>query len=173
MAAVNRLPAQLNPIDARRPSPALMNEIISWLSSNFDLPAIYDYPHIEFASAARLALISYKGLLGRSVRDISLEYPEAVATQPQDIVALYHDASKTIFLTDNWTGTTPVDISVLVHEMVHHLQNLGNLVHECPPAREKLAYRAQEAWLKKFGQDLKGAFEVDMLTILVRSVCTY
>lgn len=172
MAAVNRLPAELT-IDARRPSRALMKEIIGWLSSNFDLPAIYDYPRIEFASAARLTFIRYKEHAAGNARETSIEHPLAVAEQSQDIVALYEDSAKTIFLADDWSGATAAGISVLVHEMVHHLQNLGRLVYECPPAREKLAYQAQELWLNRFGLDLENSFGVDKLTILVRSACSH
>jgi hypothetical protein len=57
--------------------------------------------------------------------------------------------------------------------MVHHLQNIGGLHYECLQAREKLAYQSQDEWLKQFGQDLQGVFEVDKLTILVRSSCGF
>jgi hypothetical protein len=172
MAAVNRLPAQLNPIDARRPSQALMKEIIGWLSGNFDLPAIYDYPRIEFASAARRTFIRYKELAAGNARETSIERPVAVVEQSRDIVALYEDSAKTIILADDWSGASAAGVSVLVHEMVHHLQNLGRLVYACPPAREKLAYQAQELWLNRFGLDLENSFGVDRLTILVRSACS-
>jgi hypothetical protein len=171
MAAGNRLPAELT-IDARRPSRALMKEIIGWLSSNFDLPAIYDYPRIEFASAARLTFIRYKELAAENARETSIEHPVAAVEQSQDIVALYEDSAKTIFLADDWSGASAAGVSVLVHEMVHHLQNLGRLVYACPPAREKLAYQAQELWLNRFGLDLENSFGVDRLTILVRSACS-
>jgi hypothetical protein len=173
MAIVNRLPAEHTSIDARRPSQALMKEIIGWLSSNFDLPAIYDYPRIEFASAARLTFIRYNERAAGNARENSIELPVAVVEQSRDIVALYEDSAKTIILADDWSGATPADISVLVHEMVHHLQNLGRLVYECPPAREKLAYGAQELWLNRFGLDLENTFGVDRFTILVRSACIH
>jgi hypothetical protein len=32
-----------------------LHEIVSWLSSNFDLPAIEDHPTIKFASRTKLA----------------------------------------------------------------------------------------------------------------------
>jgi hypothetical protein len=57
--------------------------------------------------------------------------------------------------------------------MVHHLQNIGGLHYECTQAHEKLAYLSQDEWLKQFGQDLQGVFEVDKLTILVRSSCGF
>jgi hypothetical protein len=46
---------------------------------------------------------------------------------------------KTIYLPKNWTGSTPAELSVLVHEMVHHLQGATKTKYECPQAREQLA----------------------------------
>ena len=89
------------------------------------------------------------------------------------VVALYDNKSRTIFLPDDWIGKSPVDQSVLVHEMVHHLQNLANLKFECPTAREKLAYLAQDKWLGRFGTSLEKEFDVDMFTVLISSACMY
>jgi hypothetical protein len=58
-----------------------------------------------------------------------------------------------------------------VHEMVHHLQNVGGLKYPCPDAREKPAYLAQDRWLRRFGLDLETAFGIDLFTVLVRSAC--
>jgi len=41
--------------DASRSAEDLLDEILTWLSSNFDLPAIKDRPAIEFASKTKLA----------------------------------------------------------------------------------------------------------------------
>ena len=81
--------------------------------------------------------------------------------------------SKTIYLADGWTGKTPAELSILVHEMVHHLQNVGQLKFECPQAREELAYRAQDRWLHLFGRDLERDFELDGFSILVKTRCFY
>jgi hypothetical protein len=37
-----------------------------------------------------------------------------------------------IVLPDNWNGDMAADLSVLVHEMVHHLQKKNQLKYECP-----------------------------------------
>lgn len=169
---INRPPSDVASRDARRPSQALMKEIVDWLSSHFDLPAIHEYPRIEFASAAHLTMIRQKEISPWNPRKNGIEEPVVAVAQSHDIVALYEGSVKTIFLVDDWAGATPADISVLVHEMVHHLQNVGRLVYECSPAREKLAYQAQDLWLKRFGQDLESTFGVDKLTILVRSACS-
>ena len=75
-----------------------------------------------------------------------------------DILALYSNESKTIYLMDGWTGKTPAELSILVHEMVHHLQNVGQLKFACSQEREELAYKAQDDWLHLFGRDLEPTF---------------
>jgi hypothetical protein len=54
---------------------------------------------------------------------------------------------------------------------VHHLQNVGGLTFACPQEREKLAYEAQERWLKLFGRDLEQDFDLDRFTLLVTTNC--
>ena len=88
-----------------------------------------------------------------------------------DIVALYSNESKTIYLMDGWTGKTPAELSILVHEMVHHLQNVGQLKFACPEEREELAYKAQDSWLHLFGRDLERDFQMDPLSVFVKSKC--
>ena len=82
-----------------------------------------------------------------------------------EVVAAYDMEKSTILLSDGWTGSTPADFSVLVHEMVHHLQNEARLSYECPAAREKLAFAAQKKWLSLFGRSLLTDFEIDSLTL--------
>jgi hypothetical protein len=93
------------------------------------------------------------------------------AAHQREVVAIYNDMTKTIFLSDTWTGTTPAELSVLLHEMVHHLQNLAGLTYDCPAAREKPAYLAQDRWLQRHGLDLEKEFEIDKFTLVVSSAC--
>jgi hypothetical protein len=154
--------------DAIRPAEDLLDEIVTWLSSNFDLPAIKDRPAIELASKTKLATMHaedrahWQGLTQAEEIDQSTQ---------RRVVALYNIKSKTIFLPDDWIGKSPVDQSVLVHEMVHHLQNLAELKFECLMAREKLAYLAQDKWLRRFGMSLEKEFDVDMFTVVISSAC--
>jgi hypothetical protein len=62
---------------------------------------------------------------------------------------------------------------MLVHEMVHHLQNVGQLKFACPQEREKLAYKAQDGWLALFGSDLMQEFQIDPFSLLVKTNCFY
>ena len=96
-----------------------------------------------------------------------------LVSDPRDTVAIYDDANRTIYLPLTWRGGTAAELSVLVHEMVHHLQNVGGIRYECPAAREELAYRAQDKWLGLFGQDLERAFEIDKFTLKVSTSCGF
>ena len=89
----------------------------------------------------------------------------------QDIVAVYDDKRRTIYLPEEWTGETPAEMSVLVHEMVHHLQNEAYTKFPCPQAREQLAYAAQQRWLEAHGRTLEDEFRLDPMTLLVTTRC--
>ena len=144
---------------------ALLTAIVVWLSANYSLPASYDHPRVEFSSATKMTSLLRTG-------DGSQQKPGMVLNQPEsDIVSLYSNKSKTIFMRDGWTGKTPAELSILVHEMVHHLQNVGQLQFACPEEREELAYKAQDQWLGLFGHDLMHDFDMDAFTIAVKSKC--
>ena len=142
---------------------ALLTAIVLWLSTNFPLPANLNHPRIKFVSAAEMVAPLNKNQQQRT--NISS------AENSWDIVSLYSNEAKTIYLMDGWTGNTPAELSILVHEMVHHLQNVGQLKFACPEEREELAYKAQESWLHLFGRDLERDFQMDAFTILVKSKC--
>jgi hypothetical protein len=86
-------------------------------------------------------------------------------------VAIYEDSEKTIYLTEDWRGDSAADISVVVHEMVHHLQNIAQMRFECTRAREATAYEAQERWLQQHGRSLRADFDIDPFTVLVHAMC--
>lgn len=143
---------------------ALLTAIVVWLSANYALPTTTDHPRVEFASASEMTSRFYENIARR-------EQAGMVRNQSPDIVSLYHNKSKTIYLLRGWKGETPAELSVLVHEMVHHLQNVGQLKFACPQEREEVAYKAQERWLGLFGHDLQQDFQMDPFSILVKSKC--
>jgi Domain of unknown function (DUF6647) len=79
--------------------------------------------------------------------------------------------SSPIYTSEGWTGRTPAELSILVHEMVYHLQNVGGSKFACPQQREELAYKTQERWLKLFGRDPLQDFQLGPFTVLVKSNC--
>jgi hypothetical protein len=144
---------------------ALLTAIVLWLSINFPLSANLNHPSIKFASAAEMIALTNKKQLQST--DVS------ASEVSSDIVSLYNNASKTIYLRNGWTGKTPAELSILVHEMVHHLQNIGQLKFACLEEREELAYKAQDSWLHLFGRDLERDFQMDPFSIVVKSKCPY
>lgn len=148
----------------------LLAAIETWLSIEFDLPIVRDHPRIELVPPAEIAALRYRGRFPSPGTERALTGHSPAAAE-RDTVAVYSDSTRTIYLADDWTGGTPAELSVLVHEMVHHLQNVAGLKYECPQAREKLAYQAQERWLTLFGRDLAQDFELDGFTLLVKTKC--
>jgi len=152
----------------------LLTAIVTWLSIGFGLPADYNPPRIEVVSPAKLAAVQFRGRGAAYTRALSGggSHPARAASQ-RDVEALYDDSTRTIYLPEGWTGKTPAEVSVLVHEMVHHLQNVAGLKFECPQSREKLAYAAQNQWLARSGRNLMDEFDLDPLTVLLRTKCMH
>jgi hypothetical protein len=149
---------------------ALLIALITWLSTNYDLPANYEFPAVRFATPTEIASVRYgftpQGDSGTTASNNSMS-----ANHRQSTVSVYEDKAKTIVLPVGWQGRTAAELSILVHEMVHHLQNLSGQTYACPQEREALAYEAQEKWLGLFGQSLSSEFGIDGMTLLVRTKC--
>ena len=150
------------------PPQALLQAIVTWLSINFDLPRNHFLPSIKLEPAAKIATFHHTGLLSDNPQDMA-----AVPPGQREVVAAYDPLTETILLPERWTGSTPAELSILVHEMVHHLQYAGGLKYECAQASEELAYAAQDKWLRLFGRDLATDFEIDGFTLLVSTRCIY
>jgi hypothetical protein len=147
----------------------LLTVLATWLSINFGLPAIENHPHVEMVQPVRMAALRYRGLAPDRAPETATSDDAPLGT-PTNIVALYDDSRKTIYLPSGWRGT-PAELSVLVHELVHHLQNEAGMKFACPAEREKLAYHAQMKWLALFGTTLEAEFDVDPFSLLVRTNC--
>jgi hypothetical protein len=153
---------------------ALMTVIVLWLSINFEMPANYEHPRIEFAPAHQIGALHYQSFLSTQPVPLSATGNGAIAPKESgQVVAFYNSVTKTIYLPDTWSPESAAGLSVLVHEMVHHLQHVGNIKYECPQAREQPAFFAQERWLRMFGSDLAEAFEIDTFSLLVRTACAH
>lgn len=151
-----------------QPPQALLNAIVTWLAHDFHLPRSFVYPAIQLEPVAKMTTFHHTGLLSERPQDTA-----AVPPGQRQVVAAYDPLTQTIFLPERWTGSTPAELSVLVHEMVHHLQNVARLKYECVQASEELAYAAQDKWLGLFGRNLATDFEIDGFTLLVRTRCIY
>lgn len=152
---------------------ALLSVIVAWLSLNFGLPSVHEHPRIEFVSAGVMAEVRSKRLAESGLAGPSGGGLASQVAAGRNVHAIYDDKSRTIYLLDTWTGSSPAEVSVLVHELVHHIQNVGKLAYDCPEAREKIAYQAQARWLELFGKSLAEDFGLDPMTLLVRTRCMH
>ena len=136
--AANLKPGQLPTVD-------MLTSIVTWISNSTDTPANYSLPRLEREPNVQLASMRHDG--------------EFVS--PGNGLGGYDETTKTILLPSEWTAATPGELSILVHQMVYHLQNVGGQHFQCSYERESRAYVAQDRWLAAFGSKLEIKFGVD------------
>ncbi|MCP4382380.1 MAG: hypothetical protein GY798_13360 [Hyphomicrobiales bacterium] len=135
----------------------LLDAIVLWLSRNSDLPEVYAHPELRLVSDQTLTVmhLGHEGTGGA-----------------QRIEAVYDPGDRVMYLSDTWTNRTPAGLSMLVHEMVHHLQTFEQQKkYACPEEREEPAYAAQEKWLGLFGRSIEQDFEINPLTLKMLTAC--
>lgn len=150
---------------------ALLIAIVTWLSANYGLPSNYDLPTIQFAEPMEIAFVRYGAFSPEQRSKVAAAQSALPAEARGSVVSVYRDNDRTIMLPQGWRGVTPAEQSIVVHEMVHHLQNVGQLHFICPQEREAMAYQAQEKWLQQFGKSLASEFKLDAFTVMVNSHC--
>jgi hypothetical protein len=137
----------------------LLEILAVWLASEFRLPSLERQPQVAFLSGAEMNALRYRA--------------DSLPEHAGNVVALYGDEIETVFLSDAWNGSTGGELSVLVHELTHHVQNVSDMKFRCPEEREKLAYEAQDRWLALFQGDLEEEFQIDAFTLLIQTNCLY
>jgi len=151
---------------------ALLTVMALWLSASGELPPIEEHPRIELVSSERMLERRRERLASGSEDDTQYGTLDETETW-SGIHAYYSDTERTIYLPDTWTADSPAQVSLLVHELVHHVQNVSGANHPCPAAREKAAYQAQSQWLGLMGTSLEAEFGIDAMTLLVRTNCMH
>lgn len=89
-----------------------------------------------------------------------------------NVVSLYDRATATVYLPESWDGAELYDRAMLLHELVHHVQELNRVPSPCNAERERLAYDLTRKWLNEQGvADPYTFLKVDELTITILSTC--
>ena len=81
---------------------ALLTFIVIWLSSNSNLPSAFEHPRIEFVSATQMKSHFYEGVARQKQAGLVLNQSEP------EVISLYSNETKTIYLLNGWEGKTPV-----------------------------------------------------------------
>ena len=93
-----------------------------------------------------------------------------------NILGLYNNEIKTVFLDKNFWWASVRDQSILLHELVHHMQYTKNWEHyrkKCKGHIEKEAYDLQEKWLAIRGLELGPTIDLGPLMRHVLTQCDF
>ena len=115
-------------------------------------------PYPRRQAAARVRLVTAyeaRSLSGRAAR---------VGVTPR---GYYDPDTATIYLIRPWSPESPQDVSVFLHELVHHRQQVAGHWY-CPGAQEPEAYRLQEAWLAERGESIA----INRIAVALEAGCT-
>jgi len=128
----------------------LVSTLEGWLDAQADWPRRDGVPRVRLVSAWQAAVR----------RDATTSF------QPGRLRGLYDPDRSEILLVRPWDPSNALDVSVLLHELVHHRQAPHHWY--CPAAQELPAYRLQEVWLVEQGLSI----DVNWVAVVLDAGCT-
>ena len=132
----------------------ILTALMIWLGANTPFDTNHDIPNVLFLSQTQMEQMFYKG------KD----------KMPNTLHGLYDKESDTIILPDTWDRRKAWDLGVLLHEMVHYLQDQNNMDFNCTAEMERDAWPIQQRYLK---EQHDYAWDYDGLWYAVISTCNY
>jgi hypothetical protein len=139
----------------------LLMALIAWLSPELHLPVPDHLPTIKFASHCAIQEVAYEGTTHKCQQD--------------GVQAMYMEEVDTIFLPDTWRPDNLYDVSMLLHETAHFVQDFSGINIKSAKCvgfeLERPAYDAQVAWLKAAGVDPWTTMKLDQLTMFLLTQC--
>lgn len=121
----------------------LLLALMTWIQAASGLPMPDTSPTVARVSPERMADLADPTAGGSARPSVRSGY-----------LALYHADSRTILLRPDWRAEDLRDRSILLHELVHHMQAGAGRAYPCSGAREREAYELQARWLDERGGDL-------------------
>ena len=114
---------------------ACMKEIITalmiWMGANTNLDTNHDIPLVVFLPQEQMEQMYYG----------DHEHDE------DSLHGLYDTNNNRIILMDTWDRRDPWDLAVLLHEMVHYLQDMNKIKFNCTAEMERDAWPIQKKYL--------------------------
>jgi hypothetical protein len=96
--------------------------------------------------------VSVPALETRTARELAIMFfGAAEGFEGMTPLALYGREVRILYLSNRLTFDNLIDQSILLHELVHHMQVINAAPIECREAQEALAYRLQVVWLREHG----------------------
>ena len=135
----------------------LMTALMLWIAAATGLPPASSVPAVAFENKDTLYTLLYGKAPG--------------ARSFAEVLAVYDTSARTVRLREGWNRNDLVHVSVLLHELVHHLQLEAGLKYDCRGAMEKIAYDAQRSFLAEHGIDMAKALELDPMFLLFVNSC--
>ena len=129
---------------------ALVSTLEDWLDARADWPRREARPNIRVVSQWQAAA----------------RQGATASFQRGPLRGLYDPERSEILLVRPWDPRKAEDVSVLLHELVHHRQAPHHWY--CPAAQELPAYRLQDDWLSEQG----GAVDVNWIAVVLDAGCT-
>ena len=103
------------------------------------------------------------------------EYCTEISEEVINIVALYNHYTKTIHLPKYFDHNNSSHKSILLHELVHHLQyfNDKHKTVDCSAILEEQAYNLQEEWLEEHNVILEEHLQIGPFLRMWVTTCRY
>lgn len=141
---------------------AVMRERMAWIAARSDYEAPDDLPAVEYFSPSELLILNYGAeMVAQS------ELPGSRTYLPP-VEALYDREAHIIYLPTGYDHNDLATSSVLVHELVHHMQAAGGHRFDCPDAAESDAYALHNRWISEMRT---GEVRSDPLFVMVVAQC--
>ncbi len=142
----------------------LMLALMIWIGPQTGLPVPSEVPIMAFVTKERLCELAFLSSKGDALA-------QCISGENQVVAGAYDFRGNTLYLPKTWSASRPKDVSVLLHELVHFMQDQAEKVYACRGGLERVAYDAQIEYLREGSLDFFKLFEVDQLFFRVTMTC--
>jgi hypothetical protein len=151
----------------------LARTLLAWIAAKTGLAAP-EPPRIAFVPENQMRHLfdAAAGPDQQPQADVPANQGAGGAHRTSSVLAFYLHATATVYLPETWRTGGLRDQSILLHELVHHVERLNKVVAACPAALERQAYGLQATWLRE--QGVAEPYELigtDEFTVALLSAC--